>query len=130
MQFAPDNLRQIALWLTNGLENHSNLSDPREIALLPKTTQSTPVLTPTLIKAARALLDFSQEELAANVDVSRKTLSYVEMTPSEKIDPRRRETLEKIRARLEKDFHVQFVFEEGGRGEGVFLKRPFHKPDR
>jgi DNA-binding XRE family transcriptional regulator len=80
-----------------------------------------------LIKAARALLDFSQEELAANVDVSRKTVSYVEMTPSEKIDPRRRETLEKIRICLEKDFGVQFVFAEDGHGEGVYLRRPLGK---
>jgi len=44
------------------------------------------------------------------------------MMPSEKIDARRRETLEKIRARLEEDFGVRFVFVEDG--EGVYLARP------
>lgn len=92
--------------------------------MLAKTPRPPQLLTPTLIKAARALLGLSQEDLAASVDVSRKTLSYVEMTPTKKIDARRRETLEKIRTRLEEDFGARFVFEEDGHGEGVYLKRP------
>jgi DNA-binding XRE family transcriptional regulator len=91
---------------------------------LAKRARTTQLLTPTLIKAARALLGLSQEDLAANVDVSRKTVSYVEMMPAEKIDARRRDTLEKIRARLEEDYGVRFVFEEDGHGEGVLLRHP------
>lgn len=91
---------------------------------MPKSVRPPEILTPSLIKAARALLDFSQGELAAAVGLSRKTISYVEMMPSEKLDARRGETLETIRSRLHKDFHVRFVFEEDGHGEGVYLLKP------
>jgi hypothetical protein len=37
---------------------------------------------------------------------------------------RRRGSLEIIRTRLREDFHVRFVFEENGHGEGVFLLQP------
>jgi DNA-binding XRE family transcriptional regulator len=94
---------------------------------LAKKSQPTPVLTPTLVKAARALLSMDQTQLAAAVGVSRKTISWIEITASEKIDPRRRATLESIRERLEKDWHIQFVFEEDGHGEGIYLRRPLLK---
>jgi DNA-binding XRE family transcriptional regulator len=88
-----------------------------------KNPHLTPVLMPTLVKAARALLGMDQTDLAAAVGVSRKTVSWIEISLTEKVDPRRRATLQIIRERLEKEWHIQFVFEEDGHGEGIFLSR-------
>ena len=89
-----------------------------------------PLLTPTLLKAARGLLAMDQVALAAAVGVSRKTIAWTEISLSEKVDPRRRATLEQIRQRMEDDLGVEFRFSTKSQGEGVFLKKPAPKPER
>jgi DNA-binding XRE family transcriptional regulator len=81
------------------------------------------LLTPSLIRAARALLGLDQEEFAAKVGISRKTIALIEMMEPGPIDPRRRETLEKLRRRMEDDLMVEFVFASETSGEGVRLRR-------
>jgi DNA-binding XRE family transcriptional regulator len=81
------------------------------------------LLTPTLLKAARGLLAMDQAELASEVGVSRKTIAWTEISLSEKVDPRRRATLEQIRKRMEEDLGVEFRFEAKSHGEGVSLSR-------
>jgi transcriptional regulator with XRE-family HTH domain len=82
------------------------------------------VLTATLIKAARALLGMDQAAFAKAVGISRKTLSWIEISDTRKLDPRRRETLRRIREVMEDSLGFQFVFATETRGEGIFLRRP------
>lgn len=82
-----------------------------------------PLLTPTLLKAARGLLAMDQASLADAVGVSRKTIAWTEISLSEKVDPRRRATLEQIRQRMEDDLGVEFQFDAKSHGEGVSLSR-------
>jgi transcriptional regulator with XRE-family HTH domain len=87
------------------------------------TDAEQPLLTPTLIKAARALLDMSQEDLAELVGVSRKTISLIEATKHRPGDPRRIAVILQIEERLAEDKGVEFVFADGRTGEGVRLRR-------
>lgn len=82
-----------------------------------------PLLTPTLLKAARGLLAMDQAELASEVGVSRKTIAWTEISLSKKVDPRRRATLEHIRKRMEDSLGVEFRFDSKSHGEGVSLSR-------
>ncbi|WP_312017251.1 helix-turn-helix transcriptional regulator [Bradyrhizobium sp. AUGA SZCCT0176] len=81
------------------------------------------LLTPALIRAARALLGFDQAALAESSGISRKTISLIEVDEREKLDPRRKEVLIKLRRHLEKDMDVEFTFASGKSGEGVRLNR-------
>lgn len=81
-------------------------------------------LTPTLIRAARALLGYDQETLAEKVGISRKTLALIETMKPGPIDPRRLRMLEQIREKMENDLRVEFVFASARTGEGVRLRRP------
>lgn len=83
----------------------------------------TELLTPTLLRAARALLGLDQEKFAARVGISRKTIALIEMTGPGPVDPRRRETLEKLRRTMEDDLMVEFVFAGETSGEGVRIRR-------
>jgi DNA-binding XRE family transcriptional regulator len=85
------------------------------------------LLTPKLIRAARALLGFDQAELAQSSGISRKTISLIEVDDQEKVDPRRKDILTKLRRHLEQDLGVQFTFASARSGEGVRLKRPNKK---
>ncbi len=71
------------------------------------------------IKAARALLAWSQEAMAAHSGVSLPTIRRLEAQDGE--IGGRRETTEKIRAALEAA-GVEFIAENGG-GAGVRLKK-------
>ncbi len=82
------------------------------------------LLTPSLIRAARALLGLDQEKFAAKVGISRKTIALIEMMEPGPVDPRRRETLEKLRHTMENDLMVEFVFAGETTGEGIRLRRP------
>lgn len=82
------------------------------------------VLTPTLIRAARALLGFDQAALAKSSGISRKTISLIEIDDQTRIDARRRDKLAKLRTHMEDKLGVQFVFASGKAGEGVWLRRP------
>jgi len=71
------------------------------------------------IKAARALLGWSQEELATAADVSLPTIKRLEAT--EGWLGGRQSTSEKIRAALEKG-GIEFIGENGG-GPGVRVRK-------
>ncbi|MHC2624002.1 DNA-binding XRE family transcriptional regulator [Bradyrhizobium huanghuaihaiense] len=82
------------------------------------------LLTPTLIRAARALLGYDQEALAQRLGISRKTLALIEtMKPGGPVDPRRRRVLEEMKTKMEDKMHVEFVFAGKSTGEGVRLRR-------
>ena len=74
-------------------------------------------MTPEQCRAARALLNWSQEQLQAGASVARKTLADFE---AGKRQPYPR-TLEAIRAALEAA-GVEFIAENGG-GPGVRLRK-------
>jgi DNA-binding XRE family transcriptional regulator len=81
------------------------------------------ILTPTLIRAARALLGYDQEALAEKAGISRKTVALIETMKPGPIDPRRRRILENLRRKMEDDLHVEFVFAGEKTGEGVRIRR-------
>jgi DNA-binding XRE family transcriptional regulator len=112
-----------------GLTSSDDAAGIWRISMAEKKDQP-PLLTPTLLKAARGLLAMDQAALAAAVGVSRKTIAWTEISLSEKVDPRRRATLEQIRQRMEDDLGVEFRFSTKSQGEGVFLKKPAPKPER
>lgn len=85
--------------------------------------QKRPLLSPTMIEAARALAAIDQAELAAMVGVARKTISLVERTSSERVDARRRLVLERIRGVFETKFGMRFSFGDDPEGEGVYLAK-------
>jgi DNA-binding XRE family transcriptional regulator len=81
------------------------------------------LLTPSLIRAARGLLGWSQTELAKKSGISRKAIATIETAvPSESIDPRRKKILQNLRSFLEDDCGMELVFESGKTGEGVRLR--------
>ena len=81
------------------------------------------ILTPTLIRAARALLGFDQAALAEASGISRKTTSLIEIDDQVKLDARRKDVLIKLRRYLEDQEGVNFTFASDESGEGVHLKR-------
>ncbi|RTM14437.1 MAG: helix-turn-helix domain-containing protein [Nevskiaceae bacterium] len=81
------------------------------------------ILTPTLIRAARALLGFDQAALAEASGISRKTISLIEIDDQVKLDARRKDVLIKLRQYLEDQEGVHFTFASDKSGEGVRLKR-------
>jgi DNA-binding XRE family transcriptional regulator len=81
------------------------------------------VLTPTLIRAARALLGFDQQELADKVGISRKTIALIEIMKPGPMDPRRRRMLEELKRKMEDVLDVEFVFADEKTGEGVRLRK-------
>jgi transcriptional regulator with XRE-family HTH domain len=72
------------------------------------------------VKAARALLGWSQSDLAANSGISEPTIARLESADGE--IGGRRGTAEKIRRALEAA-GVEFIDENGG-GPGVRLRKP------
>ena len=81
------------------------------------------LLTPSLIRAARGLLGWSQTELAEKSGVSRKAIATIETAaPSDTIDPRRKKVLQKLRRYFEDDCGMEIVFESSKTGEGVRLR--------
>lgn len=81
------------------------------------------LLTPTLIRAARALLGYDQETLAEKAGISRKTIALIETMKPGPIDPRRRRVLEDLRQKMEDELHVEFIFAGDKTGEGVRIRR-------
>jgi predicted transcriptional regulator len=72
------------------------------------------------LKAARALLGWSQSDLARHSDVSEPTIARLESADGE--IGGRGETVRKIRAALETS-GIEFI-EENGTGEGVRFRKP------
>jgi transcriptional regulator with XRE-family HTH domain len=81
------------------------------------------LLTPSLIRAARALLGFDQDKLAEKVGISRKTIALIETMKPGPMDPRRRRMLEELRRKMEDGLDVEFVFASEKTGEGVRLRK-------
>ena len=77
------------------------------------------------IKAGRALLGWSQSDLAAASEISEPTIARLESVDGELGG--REATVQKIRAALEKG-GIHFIEENGG-GPGVRLRKPT-KPKR
>jgi predicted transcriptional regulator len=77
------------------------------------------------IKAGRALLGWSQSDLASASEVSEPTIARLESVDGELGG--REETVQKIHSALEKG-GIQFIEENGG-GPGVRLRKP-PKPKR
>ncbi|MDN4987099.1 helix-turn-helix domain-containing protein [Bradyrhizobium sp. WYCCWR 13022] len=88
-----------------------------------KDELSEELLTPTLIRAARALLGYDQEALAERLGISRKTLALIETMKAGPVDPRRRRVLEQMKATMENEMLVEFIFASKSTGEGVRLRR-------
>jgi DNA-binding transcriptional regulator YiaG len=80
------------------------------------------VIRPEQCRAARGLLDWSQQELAARAGVGIVTLRQLEAGAHEP----RRATLMVIRQALE-SAGIQFIDENGG-GPGVRLRKPLTRP--
>jgi DNA-binding XRE family transcriptional regulator len=88
-------------------------------------TEPKQVLTPRMIRAARALLGLEQSDLAELAEVSRKTIVNVEADPnnSDRLDSRRRDVFDAIQTTFEVFFDVEFVFPDSTTGEGVRLRK-------
>lgn len=80
--------------------------------------------SPRMVRAARALVDLDQAELASAIGVDRKTIVRTETSTREKVDARRREVLLKIRNFLETNYAIEFLFPDEHTGEGVRLRKP------
>lgn len=78
------------------------------------------------IKAARALLGWSQEDLAEKSGISLPTIKRLET--AEGLLGGRHETAEKLQLSL-KIAGIEFIAENGG-GVGVRLRKPIHKDKR
>ena len=81
------------------------------------------LLTPTLVRAARALLGYDQATLAAKTGISKKTIGLIETMESVPTDVRRRRVLEELRTRMEDELKVEFIFASAESGEGVRIRR-------
>ncbi|MBR0754311.1 helix-turn-helix transcriptional regulator [Bradyrhizobium jicamae] len=80
-------------------------------------------LTPSLLRAARGLIGWSQTELAQHAGVSRMVIAKIETTmSSERHDPRRKAVLKKLRKCLEEECDIEFIFASDRTGEGVRLR--------
>ena len=78
------------------------------------------------IKAARSLLGWSQDDLAAHSGVSKPTIGRLESDDIADAIGGRRETAEKLVAALESG-GIQFIRENGG-GAGVRLAKRAKRP--
>lgn len=81
------------------------------------------LLTPTLVRAARALLGYDQATLAAKTGISKKTIGLIETMESVPTDVRRRRVLKELRTRMEDELKVEFIFASAESGEGVRIRR-------
>lgn len=66
------------------------------------------LLSPAMLKGARALAGLDQGQLARLAGLSRKTIVLVERELPAKVDPRRRAVLERIRSLFEDRFFLDF----------------------
>jgi transcriptional regulator with XRE-family HTH domain len=81
------------------------------------------VLTPSLIKAARALLKVDQAGLADLTGISRKTISLIEIAKTDPTDSRRRKMLTELQRKMEDQLGIEFIFANDKTGEGVWLRK-------
>jgi DNA-binding XRE family transcriptional regulator len=76
-----------------------------------------------MIRAARGLLGIGQAQLAEYVGVAPRTIIRIEAEEETPTNPRRLQICESIRAVLEKNHGIKFVFSSSTTGEGVVMKR-------
>ena len=94
-------------------------------------------LTPGLVRAARGLLNISQQDLADMAGLSLRTIAAIETSVSDldsadkreadeekRVDARRQIVLSRIRAILEATCAIELTFSDETAGEGVRLKNP------
>lgn len=75
-----------------------------------------------MIRAARGLLNISQEKLGELAKVSTRTLIKIEAGSEGRPDARRRAVHDAIRKALEETHGVEFVFPDEHTGEGVRMR--------
>lgn len=76
-----------------------------------------------MIRAARGLLNIDQTELAALVNVSRRTIIRIEGEEGETENERRIAVLTRIRDELENNFGIRFIYANSATGEGVVMNK-------
>lgn len=78
--------------------------------------------TRLLLKAARALADLDQIELAASSGVGRKTIVAIENDKNPTIDYRRVKAIHRLRDALEQKHRIEFIRPTATKGAGVRLR--------
>jgi transcriptional regulator with XRE-family HTH domain len=86
-----------------------------------KTTEDPPI-SAAMIRAARGLLNISQEKLGELANVSTRTLIKIEAGSEGRPDARRRAVHDAIRKALEEKYFVEFIFPDRQTGEGVRVR--------
>ncbi len=92
---------------------------PTPPAPAPAKGKSAPVITPRQIRAGRALLGWSQDQLATKAKVGRATLARIEASMTNPTA----DTLKAIRKAL-KDEGVRLYDDSDGVGEGARMAKP------
>lgn len=87
-----------------------------------KTTEDPPI-SAAMIRAARGLLNISQQKLGELASVSTRTLIKIEAGSEGRPDARRRAVHDAIRKALEENYPVEFIFPDERTGEGVRKRR-------
>ncbi|ULL01577.1 helix-turn-helix domain-containing protein [Bradyrhizobium sp. I71] len=101
------------------------MSDEAQHQALEPIVAMAEILTPSLIRAARALLHMDQVGLAESSGISRKTISLIEADDSPPAHPKRLEILRNLQKHFEEEYGVEFTFASLRSGEGVKLKRAY-----
>lgn len=101
------------------------MSDEAQHQALEPIVAMAEILTPSLIRAARALLHMDQVGLAESSGISRKTISLIEADDSPPAHPKRLEVLRNLQKHFEEECGVEFTFASLRSGEGVKLKRAY-----
>src|SRR5215831_14329491 len=83
-----------------------------------KTAGYGQILTPGMIRAARALLGLDQAQVAERAGLHQRTISKVEGEAGSPTDPRRKEVLEALKEAFESE-GIEFIFASEMSGEGV-----------
>ena len=81
-----------------------------------------PPISAAMIRAARGLLNISQEKLGELANVSTRTLIKIEAGSEGRPDARRRAVHDAIRKALEENYHIEFIFPDRQTGEGVRIR--------
>jgi transcriptional regulator with XRE-family HTH domain len=78
-----------------------------------------------MVRAARALANLDQLQLAEAAGVSRRTIIRIENEQEKEAtsDPRRRENSDLIRKAFQEKFDIEFIFPSTTTGEGARLRK-------
>ena len=81
-----------------------------------------PPISAAMIRAARGLLNISQEKLGELANVSTRTLIKIEAGSEGRPDARRRAVHDAIRKALEEQYLIEFIFPDRQTGEGIRIR--------